>query len=110
MVAVLLTMPARFRGRDAYWFIDNVAALSGFIRGNSEASDVDRAAAVAAMFAALLQTRVWFEYVRMKVFPFGIVVCWSLLCIRVECADVFSRQKGRHSQLPTRVGCGVTVC
>ncbi len=62
MVAVLLTMPARFRGRDAYWFIDNVAALSGFIRGNSEASDVDRAAAVAAMFAALLQTRVWFDF------------------------------------------------
>ena len=62
-------MPARLRGRDAYWFIDNVAALSGFIRGNSEAPDVDRAAAVAAMFAALLQTRVWFEYVEVKALP-----------------------------------------
>ena len=53
----------QFRDRDVYWFIGNVAALSAFIRGNFEAIDVDRAAAVVSLAAAWLQTRIWFEYV-----------------------------------------------
>ena len=44
-------------------YIDNVSALSGFVRGGCKAPDVDRAAAVVAIVSALLGCRVWFEYV-----------------------------------------------
>ena len=44
-------------------YIDNVSALSGFVRGNSKAPDVDRAAAVVSLSAAVLQCRLWYEYV-----------------------------------------------
>ena len=106
VTAVLLTIPARFRGRDAFWFIDNVAALSGFIRGNSGASDVDRAATVVAILAALSQTRVWFEYVRVKVFPFrdSYVLVSTLYPSRV-CQYVPDRRTTIHSAYPSRLLC-----
>ena len=64
VVTVVLEMCELFRGRDVIWYIDNVAALSAFVKGGSEAEDLDRAAAVLSLAAARLQARFWFEYIQ----------------------------------------------
>ena len=54
VVTVVLEMCELFRGRDIIWYIDNVAALSAFVKGGSEAEDLDRAAAVLSLAAKSL--------------------------------------------------------
>jgi len=63
VVTLMLSQPQLFLGRDVVWFIDNVAALSAFIKGGSDAVDLDRSACVASLLMGRLCTRVWFEYV-----------------------------------------------
>jgi len=63
VVTLMLSQPGLFMGRDVVWFIDNVATLSAFIKGGSDAVDLDRSACVASLVMGRLCTRVWFEYV-----------------------------------------------
>jgi len=63
VVTLMLSQPQLFRGRDVVWFIDNVAALSAFIKGGSDAVDLDRSACVASLLVRRLCARVWFEYI-----------------------------------------------
>ncbi len=64
VVTAVFAEPELFQGRDAFWFIDNVAALSAFVKGGSDAVGVDRAAAVVSLAFAHLQARCWFEHVQ----------------------------------------------
>ena len=63
VVVGILEEAARLRGRDVVWFIDNAAVLSALVKGSSRSVDVDRAAAVVSLLSAMLQMRVWFEYI-----------------------------------------------
>ena len=63
VVTLMLSQPQLFLGRDVVWFIDNVAALSAFVKGGSDAVDLDRSACVASLVMGRLCTRVWFEYI-----------------------------------------------
>ena len=59
----LLTWPALFASRDAYWFEDNSVVLSGLCRGGSRTALLDQGVAVVHLLLARLRARVWFEYV-----------------------------------------------
>ena len=54
----------RLRGRDVTWYVDNISAASALIKGSSPQEDNSEMALVAALQAASLGVRLWFEWVQ----------------------------------------------
>ena len=54
----------RLRGRDVTWYVDNTSAASALIKGSSPQADNSEMALVAALQAATLGSRLWFEWVQ----------------------------------------------
>ena len=53
----------RMANRDTTWYVDNAAALSALIKTSSVTEDNSPMAHVSGMMAALLQARIWYEWV-----------------------------------------------
>ena len=62
-LAVPLLHAGELRGADVLWFIDNEAAASAVIRGQSKTEDVHGIALTAAMCVQHLNARVWVEWI-----------------------------------------------
>ena len=54
----------QWRGRDIYWFFDNTAALAAMTKANSRDVDLDQSSYIAHSALAVMQCRVWWEYVQ----------------------------------------------
>ena len=50
-------------GRDTTWYVDNAGALSALIKMSSVTADNSPMAHVSGLMAALLQARIWYEWV-----------------------------------------------
>ena len=55
------------KGRDLAWYEDNAVVLSAMVRGKSKPEKLDIASMVAHLALAMLNCRVWFEYVESDV-------------------------------------------
>ena len=68
-VLVPFNLPEAFRKRDVVWFVDNEAAASAIIRGDSSSPDVANMVHVAHAMFRKLNSRVWIEWVDTKANP-----------------------------------------
>ena len=59
---VLAQRPS-WKGRDLVWYEDNAVVLSAMVKGKSRSEKLDIASMVAHLALAMLNCRVWFEYV-----------------------------------------------
>ena len=80
----ILREPERFAGKDVLWFIDNEAACSSLIRGNSSQEDIGVVSGVTHFLMLQYDIRIWFEWVDSKSNPSdglsrdGLKCLWTL--------------------------------
>ena len=59
----ILAKRPMWKGRDFVWYEDNAVVLSAMVSGRSRSAKLDIAAMVVHLALAMINCRVWFEYV-----------------------------------------------